>query len=286
MRVPGSAAHALPAVVAALAALALAPAAPAAGPTHETARSGSTTAVLTYTRATNGGLPQFRNIRLVIRRGGAVVYDAPVARYPGTRYDVWPARAGSGTSLRFRDLDGDGEPELLLDLYWGGAHCCYWTDVFRYANGAYTPTPHFWGDLSYRLADLDHDGRSVELVSADDRFAYAFASFADSLFPIRIWRYRAGAFADVTRSFPALVRKDAARQWRGFGAGRREKRSVRGALAAWAADECLLGRCAPAYARVRALGPARLTVPDDFESGASYLRSLRRFLLKSGYWPR
>jgi hypothetical protein len=30
-----------------------------------------------------------------------------------------------------RDLDGDGEPEVLVDFYWGGVHCCFYTDVYR-----------------------------------------------------------------------------------------------------------------------------------------------------------
>ena len=34
--------------------------------------------------------------------------------------------------LTVRDLDGDGEPEVLVDLYTGGAHCCFYTVILRF----------------------------------------------------------------------------------------------------------------------------------------------------------
>lgn len=37
-----------------------------------------------------------------------------------------------GNPVKVRDLDADGEPEVLLGLYTGGAHCCFYTLVFRY----------------------------------------------------------------------------------------------------------------------------------------------------------
>jgi hypothetical protein len=122
----------------------------------------------------------------------------------------------------------------------------------------------------YRLADPDRD-RRVEFVSADDRFAYAFASFAGSGFPLRIWTYAAGRLSETTRAYPTLIAKDAAKQWRWYRT-RRAHGEVRGLLAAWAADQCLLGRCQEALTRLR-----RLSQP------ASYVRKLRAFLRRTGY---
>ncbi len=99
-----------------------------------------------------------------------------------------------------------------------------------------------WGDPSYALRDLNGDG-VPELVSADDRFAYAFTSYAGSALPVQAWRYRAGHMTDVTRSFPALVRKDAAMLWKGYEQEPTgEDVDVRGVLAAWMADQYLLGQ--------------------------------------------
>ena len=251
---------------------------------QEEARTARVEALLYYTKKTSAyGLPQFRDFHLVIVHDHEVVYDGPVRPYPGPVPTVWPANVGSGRSLRLRDLDGDGEPELLLDLYWGGAHCCRWTDVFRSVPAGYTFTSHFWGDLGYRLVYLIADDRD-EFESGDDRFAYAFASFADSLFPIQIWRYESGRFENRTRAFPERIRADAARQWRIHTSLRRSGRSARGALAAWVADECLLGRCAASYARVTRLDRRVLVSPLDFDPPAEYLRRLRRLLHALGYW--
>lgn len=67
--------------------------------------------------------------------------------------------------------------------YWGGAHCCEWTRVYRYdpASNSYTVSQHLWGDPGYKLEQI---GKQLLFVSADDRFAYAFTDFADSVMPI------------------------------------------------------------------------------------------------------
>jgi len=255
-------------------------------PPQEQAASGNTKALLYYTKTqTSYGLPEFKNIRLLILRAGTVSYEGGVPRYPHNNFSVWPAGFSAHNSMKFRDLNGDGEPELLLDLYWGGAHCCYWTDIYRYhpTSATYTSAPHFWGDLFYRVRDLDHDPHTLEFVSGDDRFAYAFTSFADSSFPIALWRYADGSLVDITRRFPALIAQDAARQWRGY-VSYLHSRGVRGMLGAWAADECLLNRCAAGLARLQSLGARGLTGPYDSGAADRFLTDLRAFLHKQGYW--
>jgi hypothetical protein len=83
------------------------------------------------------------------------------------------------TSLENRreDRTDGGRP---VDLNWGGADCCSWTDVYRWTGSSYRLAHHFWGDVLYRLPDLNRDG-SVELVSAD---ANAFTAFAFSAMPV------------------------------------------------------------------------------------------------------
>ena len=138
-----------------------------------------------------------------------MLFDAPPRRvHPCACPNDGPVGGGA---VRVRDLDRDGEPEVLVDLYSGGAHCCFYTDVYRYVarSRTYRPTVGYWGDLSPRLADLGGDGRP-EFRTGDDRFAYVFGSFAASAFPIRILRFDHGRFVDVTRHFPRLVRRDAA----------------------------------------------------------------------------
>ena len=39
--------------------------------------------------------------------------------------------------LKVADLDGDGEPEVLVDTFSGGAHCCLTTRVERWDGTGY-----------------------------------------------------------------------------------------------------------------------------------------------------
>lgn len=269
-------------LLAALLSMGAACAAPAAALAHtETASSGSVTAALSYDGAAASG---FTNLRLSIRRGAATAYDRPVSA-TSCGNACLPDGMGRVPSVTVADLDRDGEPEVLLDLYTGGAHCCSLTQVFSWdaAAGFYRPAEHLWGDPGYRLTDIDRDGRP-ELESADDRFAYRFQSYAFSGLPVQVWHYDHGRFLDATRAFPALVRADA-RHWlhafqhygpRGLGAGY---------LAAWAADESLLGKrklVAATLARALARGELRAS-PGQPAAGARFVRSLTGFLRRTGY---
>jgi len=203
-------------------------------------------------------------------------------------YEVDPGFFGSKKSISVADLDADGEPEVALYLYLGGAHCCWYTQVYWYSSvaGRYSLRTHVWGNAAARTADLDHDG-TPEFVSGDDRFAYQFTDFADSSWPVQIWAFRLGAFRDVTRRFPAAIRTDARHQWRLASSRGSDWILRRGVLAAWTADECLVGRCQRAFHELEALRRAgklagRQACPCD-PSARAYLIHLRRFLRRTGY---
>jgi hypothetical protein len=192
--------------------------------------------------------------------------------------------------LKARDLDADGEPEVVLDLYTGGAHCCLYSWIYRYLpdEGRYVRTRHDWGNVGYTLEDLGRDGR-LELRSADDRLAYAFSCYACSWFPPRIWRYDAGRMVDVTRLFRGVVRGDARRAWRRYLALRDDDEyDVRAILAGYAADRALLGEFDAAWRQLLAAKRrGDLEEPGEgkaiWPEGSRYLKQLRRFLEDAGY---
>lgn len=259
-------------------------AAPSAGP-KEQATLGVVQASLFYDLNKKKTPWSFTNLRLQVAREGVLLLDQAVPPYPGyASYGVVPAGYGQHRSVSVRDLDGDGEPEVLLDLYWGGAHCCFWSRVYRYdaAAGAYQATLHFWGNPDYRLKDLNADGKP-ELVTADDRFAYRFSAFAFSGMPVQVWSFAGGAFSNVTRRFPNLIAKDAAAMWR-FYLGARKEHEVRGFLAAWAADEYALGH-AKAVDRALARSLRRGELKTDYapSNPHAFIRALKRFLRSTGY---
>jgi len=222
----------------------------------------------------------FSNLHLAIRRAGVVLVDEPVKPlWPETV--AWPG--GRGKSIDVRSLDRDPEPEVVLDLYSGGAHCCWYSEVFRYVPSAstYLMGVHSWGNVGYRPADLNRDGLR-EFVSGDDRFAYQFTAFAGSTFPIQIWDYRAGRFVDLTRKFPAAIRRNARRQWH-WALPKRARVAEVGPLAAWTADECLLRHCRAAFRQLEELRRQHRIGRGWDATPRKFLRHLRRFLRASGY---
>ena len=137
------------------------------------------------------------------------------------------------------DLEANGEPDVVLGLYTGCAHCCYVDQVYRPDPGTltYVKTEHYFGNAGATIKDLHHDGH-LEFVSTNDAFYYRFGSFADSGAPVQIWSFRAGRFTDITRHFPGLIRRDAALWWKLFTHHYDAGQSL---IAPWAADQDLLG---------------------------------------------
>jgi hypothetical protein len=183
-----------------------------------------------------------------------------------------------------RDLDGDGEPEVMLLLIWNGSNCCSWSRIYRYDRARNTSVVlrHFWGSGTTRpaLRDLDGD-RRPELVSRDDRFSI----YDRAMTPIEIWSYRRGALRDVTRRYPGRVRRDAAKPWRGYvKEGRHYARMI---LPTWVADEYRLGyRAAADRVLAEAAAQGRLN-GNAYDVGPrdpwAYISALKALLRRAGY---
>jgi hypothetical protein len=227
-----------------------------------------------------GALP---GLRLEISRSGQSFYAQPVS----SRYcrEYCGLESFGGGPLLVKDLEGDGEPDVVLELNTGGAHCCTVVQVFSLDPGvmAYRGIERDFGDPGAVLEDVAGDGR-LELESADDRFAYAFTSYAFSGLPVQIWRISDARFVNVTRSFPRALRADAARQLKGFLANRRQGMGL-GLIAAWAGDEYLLGhRSLVAGTLAREARFGRLRSGDHLSpGGGAFVRKLKRFLVSNGY---
>ena len=92
-------------------------------------------------------------------------------------------------------------PQVILEYFWGGAHCCTITKI------ATVDSSRNWrvvdGEVldggGYRFEDLDGNGGN-ELVSVDNSFLYAFACYACSYAPTRIHKLVRSELSDVTRN--------------------------------------------------------------------------------------
>jgi hypothetical protein len=272
--------------------LAAAGPAPAATKT-ETSTSGHVTANFTYAyKKTQFGTYDFSNLHLTVDRAGVRLIDQAVGEEQCAGCVAWPAsQAVKGlSSVTVRDLDGDREPEVLLDLYSGGANCCWYSDSWRFdeAQNKYIEKLLRPGlSFPYELKDLNKDGKP-EFKSVDYRFAYKYGSNADTPRPLRIFEWKAGKLVDVTVGYPALAAKDAADFYKGYLQYRRVKDvNVRGLLAAYLASSYNARNGRVAWRRVVAAyrrGDVNRKAPGEVGPfGKSYLQSLRKFLKKTGY---
>jgi hypothetical protein len=277
------------AALAAAVASAIAAAPAAAAPVTEVAGSGQVLAALSYDQSRQG----YSGLRVTVARAGRVLVGQALPTGCGADpCPVAPAhRAAGRRSVNVRDLDRDGEPEAIVDLFTGGAHCCTVSFIWSFdaATGGYRRLRHNWLDAGYRLVDLGRD-RSLELRSRDARFAYAFSSYAESYLPVRVLRFRRGKLADVSRRFPRLLRADARSALRLYRRHRGGRINVRGMLAAYAADRYRLGsRRAARRTLFRALRRGDLGPAFAFDTGPfgrAYIGRLDRFLRRLGYARR
>jgi hypothetical protein len=231
-----------------------------------TVSSNGLTATLTYTP----GHPEQsdNNIAIRITQGSTLLYSGAAAGKCSNDCDVL------ADPVSIVNLES-GQPDVVLEVYSGGAHCCFFDQVFSPASSGnwYTRTQYEFGDPGAKLVDLNHDGLD-EFETADDSFAYRFSDYAESALPIEVLTYAKHQFTNVTRQYPALISKDAKLWWgyyvKDHDAGRA------GLIAAWAADEWNLGQKAHAN-RVLAgeIGKLHITL--------GFYRRLNSYLNHRGY---
>ncbi|HET9102196.1 MAG TPA: hypothetical protein VFN55_02485 [Solirubrobacteraceae bacterium] len=266
------------AALAVLGALLCAPLAAAAPQHTQSASASGVTATFTF----RGSPPAVSGAHLKITRDGRTAYDAPVtARLCGRSCDPGALGGRNASSVGIVPLL-PGSPQIVLELYSGGANCCFIDQVFRYDPGTmtYVKTERAF---PYAGATIKRINGQYRFLSADDNFKYAFTDGADSGEPIQIWRFTTGGFVDVTRHYPGLIRKDAAFWLRLF---RHHVSNGLGLIAAWAADQELLGHDRLVQATLKAeLARGDLRAPSGgyFAGGAKFVRALNHLLVKLGY---
>jgi len=175
---------------------------------------------------------------------------------------------------------GHSRPVAVVGVYSGGAHCCATYRVFDPATREEATLDT--GNSGYTFVLGTKHGL---LKTSDDAFSYVFTAFAYSGHPIQLMRPTGTRFADVTAKHPARVRTDARFWWQQF----QRADDGRGILAAWAADQELLGRDHHVVTTLDALvDDERLAAHGGdrqfgWPGGKRYVAKLLRFLERQGY---
>jgi hypothetical protein len=159
--------------------------------------------------------------------------------------------------------------------------------IFSYDFGTktYVETQRNFGDPGVRFLDLRHN-RRYELVTADDSFAYEFTSFAFSGLPIEILTFSHRRFTDVTSRYPRLIARDGALWLNAFKSTAPRYQGSTGLIAAWAADEDLLGHStlvAQYLSQQARAGHLNSGSPGVWPSSRKFVTKLQRFLRQHGY---
>jgi len=231
-----------------------------------TATRDSVQATLYYRPFTGWIGPAYELTRLTIVRRGRLVLSTTLPSQVRTAHFDEP-------KLSAVDLAGDGEPEVILTTYSGGAHCCYSSVLYGFAraSGRYAALIQDWGAVPPRLHRYGGTSQLV-IVHPASSFAYTFSSFAGTGFPIDIWGYVPVRLVDLVACYPNITRDDADHWWH---RAREYPTEPTGFLAAYAADLFRLGEGDQAMSAIRG---SRMAGVDN-----AYLWHLYDVLRSAGY---
>jgi hypothetical protein len=140
-----------------------------------------------------------------------------------------------------KDLDKSGTPEVIVETFSGGAHCCTSAFIYTKRQGKFQVVetgPKDGGGVGYQ--DLDGDG-TIELISKDQSFYYAFSAYAFSFPPSQIFSLKDGKLVDTTRNYPRYLRAELQRMFAAIERLTREDGQINGVLAGYVAQKALLG---------------------------------------------
>ncbi|MGB3238882.1 MAG: S-layer homology domain-containing protein [Geitlerinemataceae cyanobacterium] len=185
----------------------------------------------------------YQDLRLTVVRGGVAVVEEALPIQQESR----------NLGFQLKDLDGDGDPELIVDFFVNPPRCCSYSLIYRYAAGQnrYIPLQYSWDYQPPVVQDLDRDG-IPEFDGFNSSFAFDFvSSYDDAAFPKQVLQYRQGEMFDVTRQYPEAVRENADFLWKEYLQRQARNREVKGVLAAYLADKYALGEGEDGWQQVR-----------------------------------
>lgn len=130
--------------------------------------------------------------RLEIYKNNKLVYQDKNMQFRiGLMYDDMPEHSLVNGC---QDITGDGQPDLVIATYSGGAHCCFGFKIFQLGKKFKLIDTIDAGDSDLaKFKDVDNDG-VLEFIGNDWVFAYWWAPFSGSPAPKIILEYKDGSY--------------------------------------------------------------------------------------------
>jgi len=116
-------------------------------------------------------------IRLWINPNDQIGFDSILLIEAAGKAPVRVDLVSAINDLTGTDLNGDGYPDVVVETYSGGAHCCFGTRVFSLRENAALILQKPESNAGGIFEDLNADGVS-EFVTYDDSFAYQYCPYA------------------------------------------------------------------------------------------------------------
>lgn len=193
-------------------------------------------------------------------------------------------------SVSLQDLDNNNSPEVIIETYSGGAHCCTNFNIYSWQSNQFINTETGYSDGNGgSFTDLNKDGE-IEFVTYDNAFLYRFSAYAASFPPTQILKFHNGEFIPVTRQYPTLLKSTAWEMYQAYLRAKAEDYDVNGILAGYVAQKILLGEFQDGwnfmlanYDRTSDWGLEIYEGENEVGKYNNFPTALKAFLIEQGY---
>jgi serine/threonine protein kinase len=153
----------------------------------------------------NGSFASYRNYQFKISKENETSSILTITYPNGNKFSENEFPTGY---LQMDDYANNGDYQILLSVYSGGAHCCFSIQIYDPGVYGLQKSPVLdLKDSEFKFTDLNNNGVR-EFFTYNASYGYVFTSFAASVFPPVVYEFRNNAFIENTAAYPDVVNKD------------------------------------------------------------------------------
>ncbi|HEY9867427.1 MAG TPA: S-layer homology domain-containing protein [Candidatus Obscuribacterales bacterium] len=216
-------------------------------------------------------------MQIKITRRGELISEDVISMANLSSPGIKTVKTGRVIDFKILDLDNDKEPEILVDLLVDGENNLkgYYSVIYRYSpiKKEYRDLQQKWGLIPYQLK-TDNSENSI-LIHYDQRFSQEFQVYSPEQLPLQIFKYQFGEWQDVTRQYAEFIKEHNSALLQEVNKRSRLKQDLKGVLAAYLAQQYLLGQSDGGWK----------TVEELYQNSDrnQFFTQLRQWLKQTGY---